>query len=218
MRKNSPVKGLLNFSIHSSSGNFLIALMLCILIGMALIVTGNVALYSFFVAAAIGFPPMFFMMGSAGSGKSSKWERFRISMPVRRKDVITSNYLGVIATMVVAVPIFVVFSGLGVVIHTDLADLIRTSAVHEFVSFFSVALLSAALFYPLVNSIGGDKGDGLLIVCMLGGIGIMLGISWVGGRVDLADNIISISTLLVSTLTYFASFLITQKIYAKKDF
>jgi len=218
MRTNSPVKGLLKFSLQSSSGNFAIAMLVCLALGVALLVTGNATVYTFFVTVTITFPPMFFMMGSAGGGNSSKWERFRISMPVRRKDVIASNYLGVILTSLVGLPIFLVFSGLSVFLHADLTDLITSTALYEFTRFFCVALFTASIFYPLVNTIGGNKGEGLLMVCMLGGVGFILGVSWIGGRAELSESFVSILTITVSIAIYLISFVATQKIYAKRDF
>jgi len=217
MNTNKPIKGLIRFSFNSASGNLLIGAIACFALGLALLITGSNTVYPFFVASAIAFLPMFLMTGTGGNA-TSKWERFQISMPVRRKDVVSSLYLGIIIASIVGVPFLLLVSGLSVVLHESLLDYVASTVIENFMTFLGVPLLSGALFYPLAFTIGENKGEALVIVCSFGAIGFVIFASWLGGMANLTGNTISVLIIAISAISFAVSYAITNTIYAKKDF
>ena len=223
MTKNSPIKGLLYFSMQTSKGNFFIAIFVGFMMGISLLITGNEILYIFFVLVTILMPPILYMMGTVNSGTTSNWERFRISIPIRRTDVVASNYIGIIVSLlVVGVPILLVFSGLSSLFHSDFRDVIISLAINYFSMFLGMVLFTGALFYPLDIAYGDKAGEAVAIMSMfLGAILalpiLLLGV-WLGNKVDMIENVPFIIMIPLSVITYFASYAITKKIYSKKDF
>jgi len=217
MKSINPVNGLIRYSFYSASGNLSIAFIVISVLGVTLLATGASTTYLIFGSLTMLFTPMFLMTGTGG-GATKKWEKMKVAMPVKRKDVITSHYYSIILATIVGLPFFGVILTISFFLHEDLLDYVMSTA-HIFLPFFLGApLLTSALFYPLAYTIGENKEEALTIVCMLAVSGILGLFIWIGGTANLAPGALILLIIAASVIPFIVSYAITKSVYAKKDF
>lgn len=220
MQAKKPIIGLIMFMFHSASGNLSIALMACSISGIVFLVTGNSAVHTFFISLTIAMPP-YTIITSIASDYASKWERFRIAMPVRREDVTSSQYLCIIIASIVGIPFIGIIMGISVALHESLSEIVDkvvSSTVSTFSIAFGIALLLGALFFPLTcMKIGENKGEALAFVCVLAALGIICLVSWAGYSMNLSQYTISLLRVAISVIPFIFSYLFTKNLYAKLD-
>lgn len=224
MQSNKTIIGLIMFLFQSAWGNISITLMACSIIGVIFLVTGISSFHTFFIIMAVLMPPYSIITSIAGgyvSKYSSKWERFQIAMPVRRKDVAFSQYLCIIIASIVGIPFIVIITSITIALHESLLE-IAGKVVSSTVSIFSIsigiALLLGALFFPLTcMRISKNKGESLTFVCLLVASGMIGLVSWAGFSMNLSQYTISLLRITISIIPFVFSYLITQKLYEKLD-
>jgi hypothetical protein len=224
MQSNKTIIGLMMFLFQSAHGNISITLMSCSMIGIVFLVTGISGFHTFFILMTVLMPPYSIITSIAGgyvSKYSSKWERFQIAMPVRRKDVTLSQYLCIIIASIVGIPFIVIITGITIAMHESLLEIVNR-VVSSTVSIFSISigivLLLGALFFPLTcMKISKNRGESLAFVCLFVAMGMIGLVSWVGFSMNLSQYTISLLRITVSIIPFIFSYLITQNLYAKLD-
>jgi len=216
IRKISPLKGLLTYFWYYMGGKVIIALLQAIGLGILSLFIGNAFLIGIlnFTAIAMGTLTILMTMGN----KEVDWERFQLSMPVRRSDLANSQYIITGATPFIGLPIVLIFGWLGSLLHCSVNFNIDSIAI-TVMPLLSGALIMTAFIFPLalVPALE-NKMDTLFWVIVL----ISLLIPYL--IVLLANNlgwsmIIATSLMLIISITLFiTSYFITKSVYAKIDF
>jgi len=212
MKKRSPMKGLITYSFYAIDKSLISELVLLLVLGILFMVTENIMFYNFFVMSALAAAPYIFL---SKSGDSSKWDRFQISMPVKRTEVIKALYLAVILLMLPGIPLIGIIWGLGYVMH-------ESAYSFEFImpalSAGSVLTWVALLFPLSFTKIGRNNEQILFIVCMGAAVGIMMGVLFGAIWLDIPNNILPLVMIGIASIIYIISYVITKGIYAKVDF
>lgn len=102
MQAKNPLKGLLVYSLHSAVGSVLYTLLIGLVLGAALLVTGSNLVNTFFGLVIIAGPAYIVIVGMGGK-TGGNWERFQLAMPLRRRDLAKSQYLLVFLASIVGV-------------------------------------------------------------------------------------------------------------------
>lgn len=225
MQFNKAIIGLIMFLFQSAHGNISITLMASSIIGVAFLFTGNSVFHTFFILMAVLMPPYSIITSIAGgyvSKYSSKWERYQIAMPVRRKDVTLSQYSCIIIASLVGIPFIIIITGITIALHDNLLEIVNrviSSTVSNFSISIGIVLLLGALFFPLTcMKISKNKGESLAFVCLFFALVIISLISWMGFSLKLSQYTISLMRIFVSIIFFVISYHVTQKLYAKLDF
>lgn len=212
------------FLFHSASANISITLMACSIIGIIFLVTGIFGFHTFFILMTIVMPSYSIITSIAGgyvSKYSSKWERFQIAMPVRRKDVVFSQYLCIIISSIVGIPFMVIITGITIALHENLLEIVDKvvrSTVSIFSMAFGIVLLTGALFFPLTcMKISKNRGESFAFICLLVAMGIIGLVSWAGVSMNLSQYTISLLHIAISIISFIFSYFITQNLYEKLD-
>ena len=224
MKEKNVIMGLMMLLFHSASGNLLVTLMACTVLSTIFLITGNPSFYMFFVILTVVMPLYTIITSIAGgylSKYTSKWERFQIAMPIKRKDVISSRYLCMLIVSIVGIPVFVIIMSIGIALHQNLSEIIGkiiSSTVSIFSISFGVSILLGALFFPLTcMKIGENKRESLAFACMLGALGIIGLVSWLGLSMHISQYTISLFRIAVSVIAFILSYLFTKNLYEKLD-
>jgi hypothetical protein len=139
-------------------------------------------------------------------------------MPVKRSDVIASQYFGHLFALLSAIIFTGIFLCISFVLHEDIFIMFNEIALSIIPLTIGVSLVSCALFFPIVHALDANGGEALIVVCMLIACGINALIYWLGQKAELSQNINAILCIVLSIVFFIISFIITIKIYAKKDF
>jgi len=217
MKTKKPLIGLLIYSFYSMGGSLAIVLSLSLLIGIVALISGNNLLMQAFTLTVFGAAPYVVLTKSGGT---AKWERFQLAMPIKRKNLATSLYLNVLIALILELPVAAIVVGAGFIFNEGMADLLRYGGFANFAFFvYGIALLFAALLYPLAcTKLGGRNEQGLFFVCMVGAGAIVGAIAVVGSTLGLSDGTTSFLIVAVAGGAFIASYFITRMIYAKIDF
>ena len=152
-----------------------------------------------------------------------KWGKLRLTAPVRRRDIVKSQYLTFLGWMFAGVVLTVVFVGASVLLHGVIFDR-NWDILMLFVLGFCANLFLGALFFPAFYRVGEEKSDAALLISILGTAGILTGlilfVNWLfGPSQDPAQILTSagiLSALAVTALLL--SYPIACRIFGRKEY
>lgn len=219
------MNGLLKNSFYGALGSAKILLAFFVVAGFALMITGNPSFLNIFgliTATVFSFNAVSGLRKEA----ATKWNKYELTAPVRRKDIVKCRYINHIIWVSVGVLLSAVFIGLTVLFHGNnyfyysVRDPLTLVCVGS-----GTALFMGTLFYPAIYFFGTDKSEIIIIVSLLGAIGLSLGTMWIinagYGFRSLSDPeyylcmTIFMAVVIVSfILSYFA----TNIIYRQKEY
>ena len=218
MTRRNPTIGLLMYYFYSAKGNLQISLLFALATGVALFITGNTIVYNFFVLATMGLPSYIIMI-RMGAKNQLQWEKYQISMPIKRKNFTAALYLSVLAALVAGLLLCVVLSSVTFIFNEELLHHVIKTAFETMAYVAGLVLLMFALLVPIGSTkFGESRGEVFFTICMIGAIVISLLISWLANRAELSQVIISLLQVAISAVAFIISYHITTKIYSKIDF
>lgn len=106
---------------------------------------------------------------------ASKWGKYKLTVPVRRADIIKSFFISQTLWLLVGMIFAVVIVSLSVALHGFPFDR-NTDIFMLFSAGISVSLLTGALFFPFSYLGSEEKNEAAVIISLLCGIGIVMGI------------------------------------------
>jgi len=214
MKTKIPMIGLLFFTFHATSRNLSVAYLLSLVVGAIFLVTGNPVLFLLFTFIVMLNVPMSIIM-QMGS-KDGKWERFQLTMPIRRGGLLGAQYLSILVAVVFSALLLLAVIGISVVIHEDMFKYGFTGALIEAAYSFGMPLLMTGLVFPLASSkIGQGREASVLSVCMLATMGISVFVPQASNWLGLSTNIITLALGAISVIVFIVSYFITRVLYAK---
>jgi hypothetical protein len=172
------MNGLLKNQFYGAIGGAVVLLVFFSAVGMGLLITGNSTMLSIFaLAAATAFT--FNTAANFRKEASSKWNKYELTAPVRRSDIVKSRYVSHVIWVFSGIFLSAFFIVLTVAIH---GNRYFYHTVRDPLALFSVgigvALLMGTIFYPMVYLFGADKSEITMIISLLGAIGITVGVMW----------------------------------------
>ena len=155
-----------------------------------------------------------------GFDERSKWDRFAVTLPVTRKQLVLEKYLFSLIALGAGTALYLVFSIAGSAFAhrtTDLAELLGVLA-----PMLSVSLIFSAVNFPMMFKLGVEKGRlwFILIIALLGAIlgGLLAMRSNEGGSLPPWLNGQLLWLLLpVSLLLFAISYPLSVRIYENKE-
>lgn len=208
------MKGLLKKDIFLVSKNFKL-LLVVIVIYSFMAITNDVD-----VSSIIPFMAAMLCSSSFSYDDISNWQGYGISLPQGKKNAVTSKYLAAIilttvATIVDIVISIAIYSYKNTLVIKDLFSSIGIGVV-------SVTLL-VSILYPFLFKFGTEKGKYMLLVVgfAMFGIGTLLANSTLTIPVNLLTFFNKFSTYILTSACIIMlgiSYLISRKIYSKKEF
>lgn len=211
------MKGLFLNNFYSSIGNIKLFFMIVFTVAAAVLVTGNPTVQELFVYITITALSINAVVSSRKDAVSN-WNKFEITMPIQRTDVIKSKYLTYIFWLAVGVIIALVITVVAMLIHGNDNLLYGMSNFYSmFVLGIGISLLTGALFFPLAYIAGLDKSETVLIISVLSAIGLAVLILNVLNQF-ISDFVIRMAIFIIIYIIVFAvSYVLTLIIYSKKE-
>lgn len=152
---------------------------------------------------------------------TAKWDKYALTMPLTRKDIVLSKYLVMICFSVIGAVVGVVFTLVAGIFQKNLdvlATLLQVGII------LSVALIFGSLLLPLMYKFGVEKARLIMILCALLPTGVIILLSQFFK--NSATPVISEELLLgilyatpvIAIAALVLSFLASVHIYKKKEF
>lgn len=218
MRTKNPMRGLLCYFYYPAKGNIVIIFTAIIILAAVAITTGHELAYNAFVMIGIAGLPYTIIL-SMGGKSYPRWERFQLTMPVRRRHLIGSQYLCILLTSIVGIPFVLLGTWLCFNYQEALFEYNLLIALVNILPVLGMPLILAGVLFPLASTkFGENKGEIFFGIGIAVAFGTNMLVGWVGNRLEWAVGIISIAAFAVAVVVFVASHYITSRIYAKMDF
>ena len=161
--------------------------------------------------------PYIVIMGM-GSKQYTKWERFRVSMPIRRGDLASTQYLAILLASLVGLPIAALVAVLTYVIHGVGATI--AISVANVLPVLAMPLMFAGFVFPFGSTkFGANKQETVASICLAATVAInFMLMPRLGNFAELIDTAVSIATLVFAIVVFVVSYCIQRIMYASKDF
>jgi len=216
MRTRNPLKGLLLYFLYSAGWKLVTIYLQSIVWGIAFMIFGGGWLHLIFGINAISGAT--FLIVSTMGNKEIVWERFQLTMPVRRRDLATSQYLSVGLAPLVGIPLFVIFTGLSSIWHEEVYFTLPLVFI-SIAPFLSMPLIFGGLLFPLLSIPALEKKqEGFVGLFLVASVAIPQLVVMGAERLDLSMIVTSSLMLAISMVIFVTSYFITRKMYAKLDF
>jgi len=219
MKTRKPFLGLLTYSFHSISGSLILIQLFALLAGLTGIAAKigglDIILHSF-PWMAVGAAPYILV---SKSGSIEKWERYQLTMPIKRKDLATMLYLNVFLSLHLAFPVVGVVWGIGFIFQQASLYTLIHGWFPSIAYAYGTILLFTALIYPIGSTkLGGRSKDGLFFVCLVIAVAIVTPMTIAGRAMGLSNVVISVLVIAITGVAFVIGLLITRAMYAKMDF
>ena len=217
------MKGLLKNNYYATIANakliFVVTVLLC---ALSIVMKSQMLLMTFILLCMIGFS----IISIVGLRKeiASKWNKYKITTPLKRVDIIKGYFLSHLLWLIVGMLI----AGAGVALSIILSGLLFDKNIDIFnfyVLGIGISLFTGAFFFPLFFSWNGEeRNEAFLAISLLCGIGIIAGLATLMNAVfptPMSNAQIIIVGTIIITIAVFAfaiSCFLTISIYRKRDY
>lgn len=203
------MKGLFRnnfFAVWINAKVFLIFMLLFAIV-VTIIPAQTLQMY-FIMIGIVGFSVI--AATAIGNEFSLKWGKYKLTLPVKRTDIVRSLFLNQIFWIIVGTLFTGIASGLSYMIHGFSFD--QFSGIFRlFILGISISFFMGAIFIPLIYLTGEDKIVVFLVISLLCAVGIAAMLF----NIPLFGNVIIITCAL---LLFIVSYPLTISIFKRKEF
>jgi hypothetical protein len=218
------MNGLLKNQFYGAFGGAVVLLVFFSAVGIGLLITGNPTMLNIFaLAAATAFA--FNTAANFRKEASSKWNKYELTAPVRRSDIVKSRYVSHVIWAFSGMFLSALFVVLTVAIH---GNRYFYHTIRDPLTLFSVgigvALLMGTIFYPMIYLFGADKSEITMIISLPGAVGITVGVMWLFNAAydfkPVTDYIFYINMaiyLVIVIISFVLSYFLTTFIFRRTE-
>lgn len=203
------MKGLFRnnfFAVWINAKVFLIFMLLFAIV-VTIIPAQTLQMY-FIMIGIVGFSVI--AATAIGNEFSLKWGKYKLTLPVKRTDIIRSLFLNQIFWIIVGTLFTGIASGLSYMIHGFSFD--QFSGIFSlFILAVSISFFMGAIFIPMIYLTGEDK----IVVFLIISLFCAVGISAMLFNIPLFGNVIIITCAL---LLFAVSYPLTVSVFKRKEF
>ena len=218
------MKGLLKSCFFGIKGNLRVIGAAALLLGGICLIMGDpsvVSIFPFLPAPVLGAAAVACLRRES----ASRWSRYKITLPVRRKDIVKSQYISHGICALAGMACAGIFLCLALIIHgniyfyygfRDVLTLILGGGI--------LAVFMGAIAYPPYYWWGEEKTEIIIALSILGAVAVILALSMLinfltgeGGVTDTQYYISLAVILLIAGAAYAGSCFLSALIYEKAE-
>jgi len=212
MRTNNPIRSLFTLTYFATRGNVVTSLLGILAMGLAFLATQQELLYGMFMITAVINLPIQMLSGMGGN--EGRWERFQITLPIKRSDLLKVQYASVIMAAIVGGAIYTLGVGISTNIHDEMFNYGFASAIASNVHIYGMALLAIGMIFILQPILG--KLSAIIAFTIPGLTGVLVPVA--ADRFGISVYVLSAIVLAVSVVIFIISYSVTKASYNKADF
>ena len=212
------MKGLIQNNLYSMENSILIAFIISIF--LAILPLGGVN--PTFLPMIISIQIFVFVVNictSLRADETAKWNKFELTLPVKRSNLVLAKYLSIIILIFVGIMMGTVTMVLSS--HFDYA-VSRSMLVYGFEYGLTLSILSMSIMYPLTLVLGAEKSEIIFILSAFATIGSILLIArvlstWTEGM-NLRHPLVGAVSVMVAIAAFILSYFVSVIIHNRKEF
>ena len=198
------MKGLLKNNFYGMIENLKIALVFVLVLGVVLLLS----------------------MSCLRKESSSKWEKYKLTLPVRRKEIVKSQYISHLLLSLSGTVFVALFLSITVFIHGNKYFYYGfRDAITLIVGGGVLGILIGAFAYPLYYVWGAGKTEVISVVSALGAVAVIMVLSIMVNIIsgdDAVSNTLYYASLIVmlfiSLFTFGVSYILSCSIFKHKEY
>lgn len=200
------LKDLYNLKKHSTI--YIILLIFYLIIGIS---NENFSMFSSMMAIIAAILPITAM----AYDEKSKWDRYALTMPVSRPDIVASKYILGLIFLLLAFLISMLFNI--IIFKIDFIESLLANSVS-----LSVGIVIISFIFPIMFKYGVEKGRLLMMLVLFAPTGIIVLLSKIGLNPEVINKEIIEKLLylfpILAIVLLILSYLVSLSIYRKKEF
>lgn len=211
------MKGLIKKDLLVLKGNMRIYFMVILM--YALLSITNMMDVSFILPFLI----MMSFVTTFSYDEYNHWNAYAISLPGARQNIVKSKYVATILLLLVSFVITLCVSLLSAIVRGGEIDLFTISALTLVCTAMVMIMLS--VMYPIIFKYGAEKGRLVMFVCtfaIVAGGGLLFSNTTMEVDTDAMNNFLDkfwyVCFIIVPAIAMYVSYLVSNKIFAKKEF
>ncbi|MCL2388512.1 MAG: ABC-2 transporter permease [Defluviitaleaceae bacterium] len=213
MTTNNPMRGLLTLTWFKTRSKVLGALAYALVLGVIYLASEiEMIQMMFFMACMIYFPLQVLAGMSENEGR---WERFQVSLPIKRSYLLKAQYLSVTIAAVFGGIILTIGIGISTAINEQWFNYGFASAILSSLHLYGTAFLAIGLCFILSLFIGNFAA---WIIGLLAPTLVQVLVPIIAERAGISVYVLSPSVFVGSVVIFVASYFIMKTIYEKVDF
>ena len=209
------MKGLIRNNFYSASSDLKIIIPICFVLMVSTWIGNNPG---FTTIVVLGQMIMCFAHIGTGLKKDvmAKWDRFELTMPVKRSDVVLGRYISFLAFAIIGVA----FGAMSVIGCMALGNTLNFERItYSFTAGITMILMTPAFAYPLMLKFGGKNIEAFTMYSLMISMGLFLGLGQLATLLfpTVANISFRIFMILFSIAIFLLSCIFSLIIYKKKD-
>lgn len=153
---------------------------------------------------------------------ATKWNKYKLTAPVKRSDIVKSHFINLILWLVVGMGFAGISAALSVMLHGFPFDR-NTDIFMLFVVGIGISLFMGAVFFPLFYLGGEERNEVFLVISLLCAVAIIVGLTTLinilfPNMTTLQLILGGIVILVCAVLAFTLSFLLTVGIFKRKEY
>jgi len=214
MVTSNPMRGLITLSYFKIKSKVLGGIIYALILGVAFLGSEIEIIKGMFVMASMISLPLQVLVGISGENEG-KWERFQVSLPIKRSYLLNAQYLLLIFMAVLGGIILTVGIGISTVVHEGWFNYGFVSAMRSSVHLYGLAFMAIGLCF-LLSFVVGDFAAWIIAMFIPTVFAFIL--PNVAYRLDISVYTLSVSVFAASVVFFIASYFAMKAVYEKFDF
>ena len=213
MVANNPMRGLIMLTYFKTRGKVWGAIIYSLVLGIAFLVGETEMLKNMFIMASMVYLPLQVLVGM--SENEGRWERFQVSLPIKRSYLLNAQYLSLIFAGLAGGIILTAGIGISAAIHEQWLNNGFASAILSSLHSYGLAFMAIGLCYMLSFVVGNFAA---WIIAMLAPTILQFTLPDIAERMGVSIYILSASVFISSAAIFIISYFIMKTVYGKYDF
>lgn len=212
------MKGLIRNNLYSMGGNLRVTLLIAVLL----------AFFPLFLKESSMIPiifsiQIFLFVANTGTSlrvdESSKWNKFELTLPIKRRTIIGAKYVSFF--LLILLGVLMSFLTLAVV-HVSGSQLDLNSVIYSYSFGLTLSITSVALMYPIMLKLGTEKNELIVFISCLAAIGMMVVVATLlipaTGGMQLRHPLVGIVSACIAAILFVVSYFLSIHIHRNKEF
>ncbi|MFC4305973.1 ABC-2 transporter permease [Cohnella boryungensis] len=212
------MRGLIRNNLYSMASNIRLSLIMAAFLALVPLVLKETSMIPMIFAVQI-----FLFVANTGASlrvdETSKWNKFELTLPIRRRTVIGAKYVSFSLLILLGVLMSLLTLALAYVTGVQLDSQL---VMYGYGFGLTLSIASVALMYPIMLKMGTEKNELVVFLSGFGAVGIMLILavilSPVTGGMQLRHPLVGMVSTCTSTILFAVSYFVSVRIHQRKEF
>ena len=212
------MKGLIRNNFYSMENNIKISFMIALFLAAVAFFVQHNAVIQMIISMQ-----MFIFIVNVGTPLHadvvSKWNKFELTLPVKRNDIIKAKYLSFAALILLGIMMGSV-TGISICVSSGISNI--QSILYGCEYGLTLSAATAGIMFPLMLKIGTEKNEMIMILSAVASIGLLLLVAALltplTGEMNMNHSLVGMVSAIAALVIFVGSYFVSVRVYGQKEF